>query len=88
MLGLQNEREWKVFCDIVLQRPELAADPRFDANVRRVENRAVLKDVIEACFSGITAEDVIARLDQARIANAAVNQVGDRVASWEDVTLG
>ena len=77
ILGLQNEREWKVFCDIVLQRPELAADPRFDANVRRVENRPLLKEIIEERFSGITARDVISRLDEARIANAAVNQIGD-----------
>jgi formyl-CoA transferase len=77
MLGLQNEREWKLFCDIVLCRPELAVDPRFDANVRRVENRAALKVAIEQTFASLTAQDVIARLDKAQIANAAVNQVGD-----------
>jgi formyl-CoA transferase len=77
MLGLQNEREWKLFCDLVLRRPELAVDPRFDANVRRVANRHVLKQVIEDNFSSLTAQDVITRLDEAQIANAAVNQVGD-----------
>ncbi|SAK87459.1 L-carnitine dehydratase/bile acid-inducible protein F [Caballeronia pedi] len=77
MLGLQNEREWKLFCDIVLRRSELATDPRLDSNVRRVENRAVLKEVIEQGFASLTAPDVIARLDEAQIANAAVNQVGD-----------
>lgn len=77
MLGLQNEREWKLFCDVVLRRPELAADPRFDANVRRVENREQLKQVIEEAFAALTAQEVIARLDEAQIANAAVNQVGD-----------
>lgn len=77
MLGLQNEREWKVFCDIVLRRPELVTDPRFDTNVRRVENRAVLKDVIEQCFADRSAQDVVARLDEAQIANATVNQVDD-----------
>lgn len=77
MLGLQNEREWKLFCDIVLRRPDLATDPRFDANVRRSENRASLKAVIEQVFADLTAQDVIARLDEAQIANAAVNQVGD-----------
>ncbi|WP_423455092.1 CaiB/BaiF CoA transferase family protein [Ottowia sp. VDI28] len=77
MLGLQNEREWKLFCDIVLRCPELAADPRFDANVRRTENRAGLKAVIERTFAGLSAQEVIARLDEAQIANAAVNQVGD-----------
>ena len=77
MLGLQNEREWKLFCDKVLRRPELAADPRFDANVRRVENRAALKQTIEQAFASLAAQEVIARLDDAQIANAAVNQVGD-----------
>ncbi len=77
MLGLQNEREWKVFCDVVLRRPDLATDPRFVANVRRSENRASLKAVIEQVFAELTAQDVIARLDEAQIANAAVNQVGD-----------
>ncbi|KWF83928.1 CoA-transferase [Burkholderia cepacia] len=77
MLGLQNEREWKAFCDTVLRDPALATDPRFDANVRRSEHRAELKAVIEAAFAGLTAQDVIARLDDAQIANAAVNQVSD-----------
>lgn len=77
MLGLQNEREWKLFCDVVLRRPLLACDPRFDANVRRVENRQELKQLIEEAFASLSAQDVIARLDEAQIANAAVNQVGD-----------
>ncbi|MDR0242170.1 MAG: CoA transferase [Burkholderia sp.] len=77
MLGLQNEREWTVFCDAVLRDPALATDPRFDANVRRSEHRAELKAVIEAAFAGLTAQEVIARLDDAQIANAAVNQMDD-----------
>ena len=68
MLGLQNEREWKAFCDVVLRDPALATDPRFDANVRRSEHRAELKAVIEQAFSSLTAQDVIARLDAAQIA--------------------
>ena len=32
MLGLQNEREWAVFCEKVLQQPELAADARYASN--------------------------------------------------------
>ncbi|VWC46332.1 CoA transferase [Burkholderia arboris] len=35
MLGLQNEREWKLFCEQVLRQPALADDPRFDANSKR-----------------------------------------------------
>lgn len=77
MLGLQNEREWKLFCDFVLRQPTLAGDPRFDANVRRTENRTELRQIILDAFAGLTAAEVVARLDEAQIANAAVNQVAD-----------
>src|SRR3954470_16710609 len=46
MLGLQNEREWKSFCDKVLLQPQLASDPRFDANTKRSENRGELRRII------------------------------------------
>jgi len=39
MIGIQNEREWKVFCERVLNCPEITADPRFDSNSQRVANR-------------------------------------------------
>jgi itaconate CoA-transferase len=73
MLGLQNEREWAVFCDKVLDRPELAKDPRYDNNIRRAAARAELVALIEKVFSEMTAEQVVARLDAAGIANARIN---------------
>jgi itaconate CoA-transferase len=75
MLGLQNEREWKVFCEAVLERPELAMDARFGSNVRRVANRAALTGLIVEGFAGLTAAEVVARLDAAGIANARVNDM-------------
>ena len=75
MLGLQNEREWAAFCKVVLQRPELAADQRFASNSRRSANRQALRELIEQVFAGLTAEQVIARLDEAQIANARMNDM-------------
>ena len=77
MLGLQNEREWKVFCEKVLLQPGLAGDPRFAANASRNENRAALRAIILQAFAQLDAGQVIARLEQAQIANAHVNTVGD-----------
>ncbi len=77
MLGLQNEREWAQFCAVVLQQPDLAQDPRFDANAKRVANREALKAIIEGIFTALSAPAVIERLEAARIANARVNTMAD-----------
>ncbi|RKQ35790.1 CaiB/BaiF CoA transferase family protein [Oceanobacillus halophilus] len=76
-IGLQNEREWKKFCDIVLQEPKLANDDRFDNNSKRSENRQELKGIIEDCFDSLDSAEVIARLDSAQIANARLNNLKD-----------
>jgi itaconate CoA-transferase len=78
-LGLQNEREWKRFCDAVLQRPELFADPRFDSNAKRVQNRPLLDRAMRDVFQKLTAAEIIARLEAAKIANARQNTVQEFV---------
>src|SRR5215207_10452078 len=35
LLGLQNEREWAAFCEVVLQQPGLASEERFSSNFKR-----------------------------------------------------
>ena len=75
MLGLQNEREWALFCEKVLGQPELANDPRFDKNFKRNENRTELTAIILNIFSGMTSEQVLAKLDEAQIANASLNDM-------------
>lgn len=77
MLGLQNEREWVVFCEKVLQQPALAKDARFAANAKRSASRPALQKIIETVFAKLTAEQVIARLEEAQIANAQVNTMAD-----------
>ena len=84
MLGLQNEREWAAFCQQVLRRPELAADERFASNSKRVANRQALRALIDEIFAGLSAEQVIARLDEAQIANAQMN---DMHAVWQHAQL-
>src|SRR3954467_4818485 len=77
VLGLQNEREWAVFCEEVLRRPDLATDRRFTSNSARVANRTELTRIIEESFAGATADDVVARLDSAGIASGRLNTIAD-----------
>jgi crotonobetainyl-CoA:carnitine CoA-transferase CaiB-like acyl-CoA transferase len=73
MMGLQNEREWLKFCELVLQQPDVATDPRFTGNAKRVANRDALKGLITEAFASLTAPQVVERLEAAQIANARVN---------------
>jgi crotonobetainyl-CoA:carnitine CoA-transferase CaiB-like acyl-CoA transferase len=75
MLGLQNEREWELFCEKVLDQPALAKDSRFEKNFKRNENRIELRKIILDRFANFTSEQVIAKLDAAQIANASLNDM-------------
>ncbi|MBW4092614.1 MAG: CoA transferase [Proteobacteria bacterium] len=84
IFGLQNEREWAIFCADVLARPELAGDPRFASNVARRAHRDDLTALIEAFFADKTVAEVVALLDRAGIANGRLN--GPREL-WEHAQL-
>ena len=73
MLGIQNEREWVKFCAGVLGIPDLARDVHYNNNTKRTERRAELVALIEKVFTQMTAEQVVAKLDAADIANARIN---------------
>ena len=75
IFGIHNNREWATFATIVLGRPDLADDPRFQSNHLRVEHRAAMNVEIDRVFSELSTADVIARLDEVPIANARINTV-------------
>jgi crotonobetainyl-CoA:carnitine CoA-transferase CaiB-like acyl-CoA transferase len=77
MLGLQNEREWQVFCAKVLEQPALATDARFASNTLRTASREALREIIVQSFAPFSAAQIIERLDAAQIANAQANAMQD-----------
>lgn len=91
--GIQNEREWAKFCQQVLGRPELAEDPRFVSNARRVENREELHHVIHGVLSQVSVAEAIERLDAVGVANARMRSMRDFSAHpqlaerhrWQDI---
>ena len=75
VFGLQNEREWARFCAVVMGDPALRHDPRFATNIMRARNREALERIIEREFEGMTLAEAVARLDEAAIANAPMNDM-------------
>ena len=77
MLGLQNEREWRLFCSGVLADTAIAVDPRFASNSQRHRNRDALRTLIVDVFARMTAAEIVERLDAAQIANARMNTMDE-----------
>jgi len=77
IIGIQNEREWNIFCERVLRQPELASDLRFNSNSQRVANRESLTTIIRKVFSELSIMDLLRLLDANAIANSQMNDLQD-----------
>jgi crotonobetainyl-CoA:carnitine CoA-transferase CaiB-like acyl-CoA transferase len=76
-VGVQNEREWRLFCDTVLEQPQLAEDPRFATNVARNDNVDALGGAIARLLERLDLEELERRLDAAGIAYGRMRAAGD-----------
>jgi itaconate CoA-transferase len=77
LISIQNDREWAVFCTRILERPELAKDPRFINNEARATNRLETDGLVAACFAKRDVATLARQLEEAQIAFARVNEVLD-----------
>lgn len=77
LISIQNEREWQSLCEIALGDPDMARDVRFSSSTRRLENRQVLDDRIEAVFRQDDRETVIQKLAAAGIAYGRLSDLDD-----------
>src|SRR5690606_40615783 len=83
VLSAYAEDHWQRFCRVV-GREELATDPRFSDNARRVAHRAELRECLRECLSHYTSEECVAMLARNQIVAGAVRNYRDVLAS-EDV---
>ncbi|MCC5913323.1 MAG: CoA transferase [Balneolaceae bacterium] len=73
MIGIQNEREWRDFCNKVMGGEISDEDERFSSNSLRVENSNILKQLIRNRFERFTHTELLTLLKDARIAYANLN---------------
>lgn len=66
MVAAYTEKRWPALCR-VLGHPELADDPRFDSNDKRVRGRHELQEVLAPLFEERTTAEWIALLDDADV---------------------
>ena len=75
MFAVQNDREWRRFCEMVMADTTLASDARFATNQARLGNRATLEALIERRFREHSCSEVSQWLARADIATADLNDV-------------
>lgn len=73
MIGIQNEREWSNFCNLVMGGEISVDDERFSTNSLRVENSKTLKQLIRNRFERFTHTELLTLLKDAAIAYANLN---------------
>jgi len=80
VLSAYAEEHWQRFCR-VMGREELASDPRFATNAKRVAHRTELRAVLKECLSGYSSEECVALLGRNQIVTGAVRRYRDVLAS-------
>jgi itaconate CoA-transferase len=80
LIAIQNEREWRRFCEFVLGDAALAADKRFATNSARVAHRDALEDLISARFGALDTAGALALLEKANVASARMNSITEFLA--------
>ena len=73
VLGTTNDGEWQRLAREIIERPDLAEDPRFASNSNRVANRAVLDEAITQWCARHDLAHVQKTADNAGIGNARYN---------------
>ena len=79
-VGVANNSLWSRFCQAI-GRPDLTADPRFDTEARRVENRDALVPLLAAVFATAPVARWLARLGEAGVPAGKIKEIGEVLES-------
>ncbi|MEE3263569.1 MAG: CoA transferase [Candidatus Latescibacterota bacterium] len=78
VIAAGNDRLWQRLCEVI-DRPDLAKDPRFDNNALRTQNHSELEPELAAVFSQQTTAHWLELLEAAGVPCGPVNDIADVV---------
>ncbi len=80
VLGTTNDREWQRLAREIIDRPDLADDPRFATNTDRCRHRDELNAAIESWCAQHDLDDIQRTADAAGIGNSRYNKPSEVIA--------
>ena len=75
VIGCGNDKLFSLFCNNVLNRPELLEDSRFATNIKRCEYHAELKPIIEEWSVNYSIDEAVDLLNEAGVPAAPINDL-------------
>jgi crotonobetainyl-CoA:carnitine CoA-transferase CaiB-like acyl-CoA transferase len=79
-LAVATAEDWKVFCEKVIERPDLLEDSRFKTSEARRKNRGVLEEIVEKIFLERPHQEWLARLRESRLPHGEVKGIAEVLA--------
>lgn len=79
-LAVASPADWKVFCEIVIEKPELLTDARFATVQDRRKNRGLLEETIENIFVTRDHQHWLAQLKKAELPHGIVRGIAQVLA--------
>jgi itaconate CoA-transferase len=79
-LAVATGEDWKIFCERVIERPDLLEDARFKTSEARRRNRAVLEEIVEDVFLERTHQEWLRRLRENRLPYGEVKGIAEVLA--------
>ncbi len=80
LIGVQNDRGWRVLVAEVLSRPDLAEDSRYATNIDRVNRRAEVDALVAVETKRFTTDELDERLAAAGVPAAEIRDLAGVVA--------
>ena len=74
ILAVGNDAQFARFCQVA-GRPELAADPRFASNPKRVENRSLLIPILQELFGARSCDEWLSALEAVKVPCGPINSI-------------
>jgi crotonobetainyl-CoA:carnitine CoA-transferase CaiB-like acyl-CoA transferase len=87
-IACANDSTFRRMMTDVLNRPDIADDPRFDTSAGRRTNNEALKAIVADALAKGTREDWLAAMRKAGVPGGAVRAVGEALDSEEVRSLG
>lgn len=81
VIAVGNNGQFRQFCEQVINRPDLAIDPRFEKNTGRSQHRDSLLPILKECIVAHSRAELIDRMQQAGIPCGEVQGLFDALHS-------